>query len=51
MQKQATEFRAKGMTAQYIVEKEQPHRLDTLAGPNASQRFDIFEQASHGCGK
>lgn len=51
MQKQTAEFRAKGMTANYTVEKGQPHRLDTLAGPNASRLFDLFEQASHGCGK
>jgi predicted peptidase len=51
MQKQAAEFRAKGITATYTVEKGQPHRLDTLAGPNASRLFDLFEQASHGCGK
>ena len=40
-----------GMTAQYTVEKGQPHRLETLAGPNASRLFDLFEQAKHGCGK
>jgi predicted peptidase len=51
MQKQASEFRAKGMTAQYTVEKGQPHRLDTLAGPNAGRLFDLFDQARHGCGK
>lgn len=51
MQKQAAEFRAKGMSATYTVEKGQPHRLDTLAGPNAGRLFDLFEQASHGCGK
>jgi poly(3-hydroxybutyrate) depolymerase len=51
MQKQASEFRAKGMTAQYTVEKGQPHRLDTLAGPNAGRLFDLFEKAKHGCGK
>lgn len=51
MRKQASEFRAKGMTAQYTVEKGQPHRLETLAGPNASRLFDLFEQAKHGCGK
>src|SRR6202142_1914247 len=47
MQKQTSEFRAKGMTAQYTVEKGQPHRLDTLAGPNAARLFDLFEQAQH----
>ena len=51
MKRQASEFRAKGMTAQYTVEKGQPHRLDTLAGPNAGRLFDLFEQAKHGCGK
>jgi dipeptidyl aminopeptidase/acylaminoacyl peptidase len=51
MQKQTSEFRARGMTAQYTVEKGQPHRLDTLAGPNAGRLFDLFEQAKHGCGK
>lgn len=51
MQKQALEFRAKGMTAQYTVEKGQPHRLDTLAGPNAARLFDLFEQGKHGCAK
>src|SRR5215469_4665094 len=51
MQKQASEFRAKGMTAQYTVEKGQPHRLETLAGPNAHRLFDLFEKAQHGCGK
>ena len=51
MQKQAAEFRAKGMTAIYTVEKGQPHRLDTLAGPNATRLFDLFQQANHGCGK
>ena len=51
MQKQTAEFRAKGMTAQYTVEKGQLHRLDTLAGPNAGRLFDLFEQAKHGCGE
>jgi poly(3-hydroxybutyrate) depolymerase len=51
MQKEASDFRAKGVTARYTVEKGQPHRLDTLAGPHASRLFDLFEQAQHGCGK
>jgi poly(3-hydroxybutyrate) depolymerase len=51
MQRQASEFRAKGMTAQYTVEKGQPHRLETLAGPGAARLFDLFEKAKHGCGK
>src|ERR1700674_306232 len=51
MKKQASEFRAKCMTAQYTVEKGQPHRLETLAGPNAGRLFGLFEKAKHGCGK
>ena len=51
MQKQAAEFRAKGMTATYTVEKGQPHRLDTLAGANAARLFDLFDQDKDGCGK
>jgi predicted peptidase len=50
MQKQTAEFRAKGMTATYTVEKGQPHRLETLAGPNAARLFDIIDQAKIGCG-
>jgi poly(3-hydroxybutyrate) depolymerase len=51
MQQQAAMFRAQGMTAQYTVEKGQPHRLETLAGSHAGRLFDLFEQAQHGCGK
>jgi predicted peptidase len=51
MEHQASVFRAQGMTAQYIVEKGQPHRLETLAGPNAGRLFDLFEKYQHGCGK
>ena len=51
MKMQAEEFRAQGMTAQYTLEKGQPHRLETLAGANARRLFDLFEQATHGCGK
>ena len=51
MKQQAAEFRAHGINAQYTVEKGQPHRLETLAGPNAYRLFDLFEQARHGCAK
>jgi poly(3-hydroxybutyrate) depolymerase len=51
MQKEASDFRAKGLTAQYTVEKGQPHRIETLAGPGAARLFNLFEQAQHGCGK
>jgi len=51
MQRQASKFRAKGITARYTVEKGQPHRLETLAGQNAGRLFDLFAQAQQGCGK
>src|SRR5712691_6298943 len=51
MQREAAFLRAKGTVARYTVEKGQPHRLDTLAGPNASRLFEGFEQTKKGCGK
>jgi poly(3-hydroxybutyrate) depolymerase len=49
MQKQAEEFRARRISAQYIVEKGQPHRIATLTGPSAGRLFDLFAKAQHGC--
>ena len=49
MQKQTSEFRARGINATYTVEKGQPHRMSTLEGPNAARLFDLFDQAAHGC--
>jgi predicted peptidase len=51
MRRQAEEFRAKGIDAHYIVEKGQPHRIETLAGAGSGRLFDIFERSQHGCGK
>jgi len=51
MKKEAETLRSKGTTARYSVEKGQPHRLDTLAGDNASRLFDGFEEAKKGCSK
>jgi len=42
-------LRAKGTVARYTVEKGQPHRLDTLAGPNAKRLFEGFEETKKGC--
>jgi len=49
MQSQAAQLRAMGANAHYTVEKGQPHRIETLVGPNAYRLFDLFDQAQHGC--
>ena len=51
MHSEAEFLRAKGTVARYTVEKGQPHRLDTLAGANASRLFDGFEETKKGCAK
>ena len=51
MQKEAEYLRSKGTVARYTVEKGQPHRLDTLAGANATRLFDGFEKTQKGCSK
>ena len=49
MKQEAEYLRSKGTVARYTVEQGQPHRLDTLAGANASRLFDGFEEAKRGC--
>src|SRR5437867_11826046 len=49
MKEEAEFLRAKGTVARYTVEKGQPHRLDTLAGANATRLFDGFEETKQGC--
>jgi predicted peptidase len=49
MKREAEALRAAGSTAQYTMEKGQPHRIETLAGPGASRLFDGFEAAKQGC--
>ena len=51
MQKEAEFLRSKGTVAHYTVEKGQPHRMETLAGANASRLFDGFEETQKGCSK
>jgi len=51
MQREAEFLRSKGTVARYTVEKGQPHRLDTLAGPNAARLFEGFEETKKGCSK
>jgi len=49
MKREAEFLRSKGTVAQYTVEKGQPHRMETLAGTNASRLFDGFEETKKGC--
>jgi hypothetical protein len=49
MENEVAFLRALGTTAHYTVEKGQPHRIETLAGPNAKRLFDGFEEASKAC--
>ncbi len=51
MKRETEALGAMGSLARYSVEKGQPHRLDTLAGPNAGRLFDGFEESQKGCGK
>jgi poly(3-hydroxybutyrate) depolymerase len=51
MKKEAEYLRAHGAVSRYSVEEGQPHRLETLAGANATRLFDGFEEAGKGCSK
>ena len=51
MKKEAEFLASGGTVARYSVEKDQPHRLETLAGENAGRLFDGFEEAQKGCRK
>src|SRR5215472_3167033 len=51
MRKEAEFLRSQGTIARYSVEKDQPHRLETLAGANAGRLFDGFEETAKGCSK
>jgi len=49
MKREAEYLRARGTVAKYSVEAGQPHRIETLAGPNAGRLFDGFEATKRGC--
>ena len=51
MQEQAAQFRAKGFTVRFTVEKGESHVLGTLQGAGAARLFDEIEEARQGCGK
>ena len=48
MKKEAEFLRSKGTVARYTVEKGQPHRMETLAGANASRLFDRVRRDEEG---
>jgi len=51
MKKEAELLRQMGSIARYTLEKDQPHRMETLAGANAGRLFDGFEETKKGCSK
>ena len=51
MQDQAAQFRAKGFTVRFTIEKGESHVLGTLQGPGAARLFDQIEEARRVCGK
>jgi poly(3-hydroxybutyrate) depolymerase len=51
MKREAEFLRSRGAVARYTVEKGQPHRIETLAGVNASRLFDGFEETKKGCSR
>jgi predicted peptidase len=51
MQRQASQFKAKGMTVRMTVEKGQSHVIRTLTGDSAARLFEEIELTSKGCGK
>ena len=51
MKREAEALSVMGTLARYSVEKGQPHRLETLAGANATRLFEGFEEAQQGCSK
>jgi predicted peptidase len=49
MEREANYLTSHGSVARYSLEKDQPHRIETLAGTGASRLFDGFETARKGC--
>jgi poly(3-hydroxybutyrate) depolymerase len=49
MEGEAEYLRSKGTLARYSVEKDQPHRIESLVGANAHRLFEGFEAAANGC--
>jgi poly(3-hydroxybutyrate) depolymerase len=44
VQKQAADFKARGLNVKFTLEKGQPHVINTLSGPGAARLFDQIER-------
>jgi predicted esterase len=51
MQREVEFLTAQGAVAKYSEEKGQPHRIESLAGANASRLFDGFDAVKAGCNR
>jgi poly(3-hydroxybutyrate) depolymerase len=51
MKDQSDQFRAKGFTVRFTIEKGQSHVLGTLQGSGSARLFDEIEEARQGCSK
>jgi predicted peptidase len=51
MRRQASQFKAKGMTVRITVEKGQSHVIRTLTGDGSARLFEEIELTTQGCGK
>ena len=51
MEAQAKQFRAKGYTVRFTVEKGEGHVMRTLAGAGSARLFNQFDEARQGCAK
>jgi poly(3-hydroxybutyrate) depolymerase len=51
MKREAQFLSSQGTVAKYSVEKDQPHRIETLAGAGAARLFDGFEATKQGCSR
>jgi predicted peptidase len=49
MQREAEYLSSHGSVARYSLEKDQPHRIETLASEGAARLFEGFEAARQGC--
>jgi polyhydroxybutyrate depolymerase len=51
MKREVEFLKSRGTVARYSEEKGQPHRLETLAGANATRLFENFEETKKGCSR